>query len=326
MSLIFEPGSTFAQCHASTVAQSSDGRLLVAFFAGSHERHPDTAIWMALSDGDRWEAPREVFKINDQPHWNPVLFAAPDGVLHCWFKTGPDCARWVSWHALSDDGGKSWSQPEAVQHGNLPRGPVRCPPIVLTDGTWLAGASDELTPNEDGYIWWPFIERSTDGGNTWTAHPIRLEEGSPTGKGCIQPTLWESAPRRVHCMLRSTLGTIYRADSEDAGKTWSRAYRTALPNNNSGIVVARMSSGILAMAWNPVTTRRTPLRLSLSQDNGQTWTRHRDLATGAAEFSYPALIATGDGRLVATWTDRRTSIACWQGVPDDCTDSREIQP
>ncbi len=181
MTCIFSPGSSFPQCHASTVVELPDGQLLVAFFAGSHERHPDTAIWMAHGDGQQWEAPRSIFKINDLPHWNPVLFADPAGQLHCWFKTGSDCARWVSWHTTSGDGGASWSTPQAVQHGILPRGPVRCPPIILTDGTWLAGASDELTPNEDGYRWWPFIDRSEDGGATWNARPIRLEEGSTQG-------------------------------------------------------------------------------------------------------------------------------------------------
>lgn len=324
MSLLFRPGSAFAQCHASTVAAPADGRLVVAFFAGSRERHPDTAIWMVHGDGTRWDAPRSVFKINDLPHWNPVLFAAPDGTLHCWFKTGPDCARWVTWHASSRDGGASWSAPQAVQHGALPRGPVRCPPIILADGTWLAGASDELTPNADGYRWWPFIDRSRDDGQTWTAHPIRLEEGSPAGKGCIQPTLWESSPGRVHCLMRSTLGAVYRADSGDGGLTWSRAYRTALPNNNSGIVVARLQDGTLALVWNPVTEGRTPLRLSLSYDNGLTWIRHRELATGAGEFSYPALIPWAGG-LCATWTDRRIAIACWQGGLDACTDDEHIR-
>ncbi len=324
MTRIFTPGSTFPQCHASTVVELPDGRLLVACFAGSRERHPDTAIWMITGDGERWDTPQSVFKINDLPHWNPVLFVDPAGLLHCWFKTGPDCARWVSWHATSSDGGQTWSTPQAVQHGELPRGPVRCPPIIAADGAWLAGASDELTPNVDGYLWWPFIDRSTDGGATWTAHPIRLEEGAPEGKGCIQPTLWQSAPGQVHCLLRSTLGAIYRADSTDGGQTWSRAYRTALPNNNSGIVVAKLDDGTLAMVWNPVSQGRTPLRLSLSQDNGLTWTRHRELATGEGEFSYPALIPIGN-ELVATWTDHRTSIACWRGAPDACTNEKEIQ-
>ena len=146
MSLLFPRASSFPACHASTVAELPDGRLLVAFFAGTRERDPDTAIWMVTGDGKRWERPRQVFKINELPHWNPVLFVAPDGTLHSWFKTGPDCKRWVSWHALSKDGGESWSEPQPFQHGDLPRGPVRCPPIIATDGAWLAPSAAGSIP------------------------------------------------------------------------------------------------------------------------------------------------------------------------------------
>ncbi len=317
--LLFEPGSSFAQCHASTLAQLDDGRFVAAFFAGTKEGHVDTAIWLTQRDGGRWSPPRRLFKVGDQQHWNPVLFVAPDGLLHVWFKVGPDCARWKSWHAVSTDGGDNWTVPQPFLHDQpLPRGPVRNQPIVTAEGVWLAGASDELRPDADGRTWWPFIDRSEDDGRTWTATPIRLEAGAPAGKGGIQPTLWESTPGHVHCLLRTGIGAVYRSDSADGGRTWGPAYRTELPNNNSGIAVAKLADGRLALAWNPVAgdwAARTPLRLSLSADNGLTWTHHLDLATGPGEFSYPAVLATATG-IAVTWTDRRTSIAFWHGAAE----------
>jgi predicted neuraminidase len=316
---VFAPGSLFAQCHASTLARLPDGRFAAAFFAGTKEGHADTAIWLAVREGARWSIPRRLFKVSPEPHWNPVLFVDPEGGLHLWFKAGPDCAKWKTWHAVSADGGARWSAPEPVLHdAELPRGPVRNPPLVTSAGTWLAGASDELRPDAAGRTWWPFVDRSGDGGRTWAAVPVMMEPGAPAGKGGIQPALWESAPGRVHLFLRTGLGAIYRSDSADDARTWSPAYRTALPNNNSGIAVARLPDGRLALAWNPVGSdwgARTPLRLSLSADNGLTWTRHLDLATGPGEFSYPAIVAWADG-LAATWTDRRTGIAFWTGSAD----------
>ncbi len=317
--LLFEPGSSFAQCHASTLAQLADGRFVAAFFAGTKEGHVDTAIWFTQRAGEQWTVPRRLFKVSGEQHWNPVLFVAPDNVLHLWFKVGPDCARWKSWHAVSRDGGDTWSDPAPFLHDEcLPRGPVRNQPIVTSEGVWLAGASDELRPDADGRSWWPFIDRSEDGGHTWTATPIPMEAGAPSGKGGIQPALWESVPGHVHCLLRTGLGAIYRSDSSDGGRTWCAAYRTAIPNNNSGIAVARLPDGRLALACNPVAgdwAARTPLRLSLSPDNGVTWTHHVDLASGPGEFSYPAVVATATG-VAATWTDRRTSIAFWHGAPE----------
>lgn len=314
--LIFAPGSVFPQCHASTLAALPGGRLVAAWFAGTAEKDADTAIWGAHFDGAAWSAPSRWCKLGDQPHWNPVLFAGPDGLLHLWFKTGADCAVWRSWRSLSRDGGRTWTTAEPFLPDDvLARGPVRCQPIVTAQGIWLAGSSEENVTDADGRSWWPYIERSADGGRTWTAAPIRLAAGAPPGKGGIQPTLWTSASG-VHCLLRTGLGEIYRSDSLDDGRSWCPAYSTGLPNNNAGIAVAALPDGRLALLWNPIGADwgpRTPLRLSLSGDNGRTWRMQADLASGAGEFSYPALIVQ-DGRLAATWTDRRTSIAWWRGA------------
>lgn len=313
---IFVPGTAFAQCHASTLAALPGHRLIAAWFGGTAEKNPDTAIWVSRFDGAAWSAPDKLFKVAPLAHYNPVLFFAPDGRLHLWYKVGPNCSEWRSWHAASDDLGHIWTAAQPfLPDDPLARGPVRCQPIVTPSGAWLAGASDERLRDADGREWWCYIDRSDDGGRTWTAAPIRLAAGSPPGKGAIQPTLWHSATG-VHCLLRTSLGRIYRSDSSDDGRTWSPAHATDLPNNNSGIAVARLSDGRLALLWNPVEKdwgARTPLRLSLSSDDGATWSTLCDLATGDGEFSYPALIVHDD-RLSATWTNRRATIAFWQSV------------
>jgi predicted neuraminidase len=91
-----------------------------------------------------------------------------------------------------------------------------------------------------------------------------------------------------------------------------------LPNNNSGISVLRVADGRLVLACNPVAgdwAARTPLSLLASSDNGCTWVPLLDLASGEGEFSYPTLVNTAVG-IAATWTDRRTGIAFWQGPVD----------
>ena len=128
--------------------------------------------------------------------------------------------------------------------------------------------------------------------------------------GIIQPSLWESAPGHVHMLLRSTRGQAYRSDSSDDGQSWSEAYATTLPNNNSGLDLVRLEDGRLVLAYNPVAGnwgRRTPLSLAGSADNGATWTRLLDLETEEGEFSYPAIIAAGSNVHV-TYTWNRTNI------------------
>ena len=90
---------------------------------------------------------------------------------------------------------------------------------------------------------------------------------------------------------------------------------TALPNNNSGLDLARLPDGTLALACNPVSQdwgRRTPLSLMLSLDNGETWPRRLDLETGEGEFSYPSVVPTAVGMAV-TYTWKRERIAFWHG-------------
>ena len=81
---------------------------------------------------------------------------------------------------------------------------------------------------------------------------IPVSEQSFYGRGVIQPTLWESIPDQVHMLLRSTEGMIYRSDSKDGGDTWTEAYATELPNNNSGIDMIRSEDGKLFLVYNPV--------------------------------------------------------------------------
>src|SRR5690606_34519578 len=71
----------FAQCHASTIARTRDGAFVVAWFAGTHERHDDVGIWISKGTPDYWSVPVEIAKIRQHPHWNPVLFNTPGGRL-----------------------------------------------------------------------------------------------------------------------------------------------------------------------------------------------------------------------------------------------------
>jgi hypothetical protein len=202
------------------------------------------------------------------------------------------------------------------------RGPVRNKPIVLDDGTLLSPASIERQdPDLPGkQIWEAFVDISTIDGRNWTRSAIvPMDAASMVGaqhtnaKGLIQPTLWPSGEHRVHMLLRSTEGAVYRSDSEDAGRSWGTAYPTSLPNNNSGIDIVRMDSGLLALIFNPVSgystrTARTPLVVRFSADNGATWADEVVLEDEPGEYSYPAIVSQGN-ELYITYTWKRQRIA-----------------
>lgn len=322
-------------CHASTLVKLRQGGLMCCWFGGSHEGAADVAIYGArkvrgdqgsetgeCSASCKWSEP---VKLADgaAANWNPVLFYREDGTLLLFYKQGQQIASWRTLVMQSTDDGVSWSEPAELVPGDVSggRGPVRNKPIRLASGRILAGGSTEQG------IWQAFADISDDDGKTWRkSSPVKIQdlqyqEGEKTaesdiavsqqsfyGRGVIQPSLWQSAEGNVHMLLRSSEGFVYRADSEDEGASWSDAYATALPNNNSGLDVVRLQDGRLVLACNPVAANwgmRSPLSLFISEDEGVSWTRLCDLETAQGEFSYPAIIAAGEDVYVSYTYDRK---------------------
>lgn len=324
--LLAENQSCFNNCHASTICKLPGGELLASFFAGLREGEGDVAIWLARTQGGRWQAPVRLIAEDGLAHWNPVLHTT-GGKVWLFYKVGPTVHTWLTYWAVSHDLGRTWSVPQPLVPGDvLPRGPVRNKLIVMSNGEWIAPGSIE---GEE--FWDAFADISADQGKTWSKHdvPIDHKHGNAVGNkevwkglaanalwetdftrvfkwdGVIQPSLWESVPGTVHMLMRSTRGYVYRSDSADYGRTWCSAYATTLPNNNSGIDVVRRDDGSLVLAYNPVAGnwgRRFPISLAYSADNGENWTKILDMETEEGEFSYPAIISESNClHLTYTW-------------------------
>lgn len=313
---LFGNNPGFAQCHASTLIHLKAGGFIAAWFGGTREGANDVGIWMTKGRPGDWEKPFEVAKINNEPHWNPVLFQSPSGKIFLFFKVGKNTAEWETWVKTSEDNGKTWSEAyELVRGDRGGRGPVRNKPIILSNGTWMAGAS-----NENG-LWNAFFDLSNDGGKTWHATPyLTVDRKEFKGKGIIQPTLWEYPKGQVHALLRSSEGFAYRTNSKDYGKTWSPVYKTSLPNPNSAIDVTQLSSDTLVLACNTDDKNwgsRGTLILAISYNNGKTWPKKIIIENGKRddEFSYPAIIDFGD-TVAVTYTWQRRKIAFWMSTKE----------
>ncbi|WP_458111105.1 exo-alpha-sialidase [Arthrobacter sp. R1-13] len=333
-------GRLWRQCHASTVLAIGD-RLLCAWFAGTEEGTADNRIWSSRRNSDGiWSDPRIIAGTTHIAHWNPVLALAPNGEVWLFHKRGDRISSWSTWVCTSTDEGTTWGEARELVPGDSGgRGPVKNPPIQTADGAWLApGSTEKWDPA--GAVWECFVDRSTDGGSTWTSSPIPLPRNGLTGAGIIQPALWANGSS-VGALMRSTEGRAYVSFSDDGGRTFSIAEPSALPNNNSGLTVARLPDWTLACVHNPTTANwgsRCPLVVSVS-DEGRNWEpavvvedgltpldgfepslpgesatgfqpRDEGVRTdGTGEYSYPAAVVLGED-LIITYTWQRRAIAC----------------
>ncbi|MBR4940998.1 MAG: exo-alpha-sialidase [Clostridia bacterium] len=313
----------FAQVHASTVAVCGDGSIAAAWFGGTEEKNPDVRIWFSKTEADgRWRRPIALSADNMCADWNPALLAQGNR-LTLYYKEGVNTEVWRTFYRVSEDNGETWSDIKIlVEDDTFGRGPVKNKPIVLSNGDILAGASIE----DDQDRWDLFVDISTDNGLTWEmTDPIPFvrpysekvlasRKDLPfEAQGLIQPTLWEhpSHDGRIGLLARSSFNSVYRSSSTDFGRTWSVARPMGLPNNNSGLDVDCMDDGVLALIYNPVWQNwgpRSPLTVSLSFDDGETWPESVNIETVEGEFSYPAIVCKGN-RLYMTYTWNRRVIA-----------------
>ena len=305
----------FPSCHASTVVELVNGDLLSAWFGGTDEGKPDVAIWASRRSGGKWSEPVEMVRERETPCWNPVLFYAPfgpakTGRLWLYYKFGTSPSQWTAGRKYSDDDGKSWS---AVEH--LPAGiygPIRAKPLVLEDGTIVSGSSVESYRS-----WAVWLERSTDGGKTFSRiGPIGVPGaggGVDNGKstsGLIQPSVVSMGGKKLRLYARATqdIGRVCVADSLDAGLTWTQARPLDVLNPNSGIDAVALRDGRVVLVYNNTARGRSPLNLAVSRD-GEKFTMFRTLEDAAGgEFSYPNVIQGRDGDLHVVYTWRRKKI------------------
>jgi predicted neuraminidase len=265
------------------------------------------------------------------PTWNPALFQPRGSDLMLFYKVGPAPSQWWGEVVTSRDGGKTWStqrklgspssmisggsspspQPSATGgEGAKPLiGPVKNKPLQLANGDIIAGSSTE------GGGWKVHVERSTDGGNTWTW----IDVDDPNKVSCIQPTLLTLPSGQLQMLCRSNKSErICESHSDDGGKTWSQLAATSLPNNNSGIDGVTLKDGRQLLVYNHTTLTqekagskgRGILNVSTSRD-GQHWDAALvldRLAEPGNQVSYPSVIQTADGLIHTVYTYNRKKI------------------
>lgn len=177
---------------------------------------------------------------------------------------------------------------------------TRVHPTVLDDGRII------VPLYSDGFSF-SLMTISDDGGQTWhTSDPL-------VGGGNIQPALARRRDGSLVAFMRDNgppPKRMHTSVSTDRGETWSAVTDTEVPNPGTGVDVVVLKSGRWALVYNDLERGRYSLAVSLSEDEGRTWTatRHleRDpLSPGGDEhgqYHYPSIIQTRDGLLHVSYS------------------------
>jgi predicted neuraminidase len=297
----------FPQCHASTIIETKNG-LLAAWFGGTREKDPDVGIWISSKKNGIWSPPGEVANgIQEDgtrfPCWNPVLFRPKGGSLMLFYKVGASPREWWGMVLISEDEGKTWSNPSRLPPDIL--GPIKNKSVQLSDGTIINPSSTEHAG------WRVHFERSIDEGKTWEfIGPVNDGEEF----GAIQPTILIHPDGALQALCRSRQNYITECWSKDGGKTWDKMIATELPNPNAGIDAVTLRDGRFLLVYNHTIRGderprgREMLNVALSED-GKNWQAALILENELGnEFSYPAVIQTQDGLVHTTYTWKRERV------------------
>jgi predicted neuraminidase len=143
-----------------------------------------------------------------------------------------------------------------------------------------------------------------DSGRTWTTSTPLV------GGGSIQPSIARRRDGTLVAFMRDNgppPKRLHRSESADNGKTWSRVVDSDIPNPGSAAEVTVLRNGRWLLIYNDTERGRHRLAVSISDDEGKswTWTRHLENdapGSEAGSYSYPSIIQARDGSLHATYS------------------------
>lgn len=304
----------FLSNHASFLEYLPTGELLMAWFSGVKEGANNCSIVLSRLNNTQWSKAVLVSRREGFSNQNPVLFFDPTKqTLYLFHSQQPASTEDLGssedkahiWMLQSFDGrGIKWTAPTLLfgKDGSFDRNRI----ISTLDGSWLYPIYYSVAGDKNQHS---AIEISQDHA-TWKPYSVK------DSNYLVQPSVIRPKPGEKHLLAYfrdRRAGNVYFSTSDDEGKVWAAPAKTKLPNNNAAIQATVLQNGHIAIVYNPTHKDRYPLRISISEDGGNTWTYHRDLETGpstanAIEYSYPTLLQSPDGYIHVSYTYNRETI------------------
>ncbi len=178
-------------------------------------------------------------------------------------------------HAISEDGGETWSEPVLMDSTPF-RVPVPTtgPLLVLPNGEWAC--QFELNKHYNDPEPWrhsSVLMFSADQGHTWPEHSIASNDPanrffywdqrpSVLSDGKIFNVFWTYDSREAKYL------NMHARSSADSGRTWSALWDTGVPGQAAPVV--ELAGGLLALVYVD-RTEEPVIKVRTSTDGGKAW-------------------------------------------------------
>lgn len=301
-----------------------NGRLYAMWSNGrvGEDEPGQRVLYAVTSDGDHWSAPQVLCASwpgsqGYEKTLTAVGFYAYEETLNAYIasyeyesyelvtdsqgnaRNGKLCCNPMLYVMTSRDG-EHWSEPQSL---DLPLAVV-CGPRKLRSGRLLMEGNwaHAYTDDPSGLSGWKFagycpddveLEKPLRDDPTYfwkVAKAMNLE-----GHLC-EGSFIEEKDGTLHMMYRSTFRPLllWQTDSTDGGEHWSLPEKTDFPNGESKFHMEQLPDGRWAYVGNPEQDMsRCPLVVSISEDDGMTFTRHYMIETERVSRKFPGLYKGG---------------------------------
>lgn len=262
---LFVSSSPGQAVHAASLVELKNGDLRAVWFSGSREGAGDVTIQTAVMDfaNQRWLPESTLFNRQQiqaglwryvKKLGNPVIARAPDGSLSLWMvnvSLGGWAGSAITWSRSADEG-MTWSIPKRL---------VTSP--FLNVSTLVKGAPVLMS---DGQLSLPvYHEFVTKFGEVLRISPqgeVLDKTRIPASHTSLQPVLLATDAVHASAYMRAGQGgKVTTSVTADAGRTWSAARASSLPNPDSALAGVVSRDGRQWLALNPLASGRQSLAL-----------------------------------------------------------------
>jgi hypothetical protein len=307
-------GAGEPRCHRAWPGAevAANGDLVVAYKEGStHHLVDDEVVFVTRSaDGGRtWER-RALAGLPGRGYWTAhglTRLASGDLLLRINFGRHAERTaenprgRWSGTvMTRSSDHGRQWQElgPSADLPGLHPRMHLSYGrALELAAGRIVAPFYGNPRGEPDATARSVVVAYSSDGGLTWGDSVLVHDHHQDPSLCASETDLLRLPDGRLMAMSRANAKlSLYRAYSEDEGRTWSALEPTGLPGQSPAVVM--LPSGAILCLYRDVTPEQLGVGVGISRDLGQTWEAVGHLYRGPnKDCAYPSPVLLPDGTI-----------------------------